>query len=130
LHRLLHRYPAVEHNAICVVIGDDAGYAHTVSQLAKKTLKCQSIVIRTASTQPGQNGHFQDNFNAMGLEARCAQTKTLLTDIDLMASAQYFIGVPRSNLDNVVYALRQCKYKHAEDTTIDGSGRPKFGIWA
>lgn len=122
---LAGRHPHLVQNATCVVVGDDAALSQMMADWANRIFNCGRLVMRG----PQQGGHTQNSFNSMSLEDRCKATQRLLVDLEVMAFAHFFIGNQKSNLDALVQAIRRCKYYHAEDSMIAGTGAREFGIW-
>ena len=77
-----------ESNGTCVLVGDDEALLAEVAALARQQLGCQ--VFHGAKYV--MSAHVQQSFNRLSLEDRCAATLHLLTDMELLAHTDFFVG--------------------------------------
>ena len=77
-----------EGNGTCVLVGDDEVLLAKVTALAIQQLGCQ-VVLSTKHMMPA---HVQQKFNRLSLEDRCAATLHPLTDMELLAHTDFFVG--------------------------------------
>lgn len=86
----MHAGMQAESNGTCVLVGDDEALLARVAALARQQLGCQ-VVLSTEHMMPA---HVQQKFNRLALEDRCAATLHLLTDMELLAHTDFFVGAP------------------------------------
>ena len=78
-------------NGTCVLVGDDAALLAEAAALAQERLGCKVFAGRAEYLMAK---HSQGTFDALPLPERCAATMHLLTDLELLAHADYFVGAP------------------------------------
>lgn len=118
--QLVQRHGHVVLGLPCVVVGDDQQLAVRIGERAEQVLRCSRVVLRTPGG--GRTAHEQKQFNDLPLEERCASTNAVLADMDIMASAPYFVGMSISNVAVVAFYARSCVYYHDRGTYADGGG--------
>ncbi len=79
-------------NGSCVIYGDDFETNHATARQLVRLLSCTPIVFGGSF-----GGHDQAQFNARSGVERCQLVDTLITELEGMASADYFIGSLNSN---------------------------------
>ena len=78
-------------NGTCVLVGDDAALLAEAAALAQERLGCKVFAGRAEYLMAK---HSQGTFDALPLPERCAATMHLLTDLELLAHTDYFVGAP------------------------------------
>lgn len=71
---------------------------------------------------PEQGNHIQEDFNVQPVAARCAATRDILVDFELMGWGSHMVGNPWSNADSVALLLRKCVHAQDDASFVDGSG--------
>ena len=84
--------PQAMSNGTCVLVGDDAALLAEAAALAQERLSCKVFAGRAEYLMAK---HQQGAFDALPLPERCAATMHLLTDLELLAHTDYFVGAPR-----------------------------------
>ena len=79
-------------NGTCVLVGDDIELLAEAAALARERLSCQVFAGRAEYEMAK---HSQSAFDALPLHERCAATLHLLTDLELLAHTDYFVGALR-----------------------------------
>lgn len=115
---------------VCVVVGDDAGLGAEAGAAAARLLNC-TVVSRQQGAGGGGGAaggghHVQTHFNAQPAAVRCAATKALLADIELLARAHAVAGLAQSNVMRVAGLLRLCR----GGGTSPGGAQPPVGLAA
>jgi len=74
------------------MVGDDEAFLAEAEALAVERLGCK--LFRGRAAYEGSS-HTQHVFNALPFDQRCAASLHLLTDLELMAHTDYFVGARR-----------------------------------
>jgi hypothetical protein len=74
-----------------VLVGDDEAFLAEAAAIAARELGCRIFAGRAKYELPQ---HDQQAFDSLPLSARCAATLHLLTDLELLAHTDYFVGAP------------------------------------
>ena len=109
-------------NGTCVLVGDDEAFLREAAAVAAAELGCKIFAGRAKYEMESHN---QQKFDQLPLTERCAATMHLLTDLELLAHTDYFVGeapgwcpCPRSSCGtdpwpcNHKWALRLCPLSH------------------
>ena len=78
-------------NGTCVLVGDDSALLAEAAAAARERLGCKVFAGRAEYLMAK---HSQGTFDALPLPERCAATMHLLTDLELLAHTDYFVGAP------------------------------------
>ena len=76
----------------CVLVGDDQALLREAETLAVERLGCKLFAGREAYEM---SAHAQSSFNGMPYDQRCRASLHLLTDMELLAHTDYFVGAAR-----------------------------------
>ena len=76
-------------NGTCVLVGDDEAFLREAAAIAAKELGCKIFAGRAKYEMESHN---QQKFDQLPLAERCAATMHLLTDLELLAHTDYFVG--------------------------------------
>eukprot|EP00884_Botryococcus_braunii_P012233 jgi/Botrbrau1/2100/Bobra.0093s0008.1 len=112
-------YPGVK-GGTCVVVGDDAALVAELKELANADLGCK---IYSPRAYHKKEGHFQPQFITMDLTSRCAATIQVLTDIEMLAHTDFFIGSYNSGMVGLIEILRYALYGKSRYTFADASAQ-------
>ena len=93
-------YPGAR-NGSCIVYGDDIAANHATAQQLLRLLKCYPIVIGGLN-----GGHLQSRFNSKDFSDRCNLVDGMVSELEGMAIADYFIGSMNSNIPRLVALMR------------------------
>ena len=74
-----------------MLVGDDAALLAEAAAAARERLGCKVFAGRAEYLMAK---HSQGAFDALPLPERCAATMHLLTDLELLAHTDYFVGAP------------------------------------
>ncbi|KAK9827988.1 hypothetical protein WJX81_005593 [Elliptochloris bilobata] len=120
--RRLNKQPGAQPmgNGTCVFVGDDEEFIQEAAALAQRELGCKVFGDRAKYELPS---HKQSTFNHLPLEDRCSATLHLLTDLELLAHTDYFVGSFTSGIAALVEKMRYVLYDKHRRTTIDASAR-------
>jgi len=77
----------------CVIVGDDEALLREAEALAVERLGCALFRGREAYEM---SSHMQHTFNRLPYDQRCAASLHLLTDMELLAHADFFVGACRA----------------------------------
>ncbi len=80
-----------------MLVGDDEAFLAEAAAIAARELGCRIFAGRAKYELPQ---HDQQAFDSLPLSARCAATLHQLTDLELLAHTDYFVGArpPRLRL--------------------------------
>ena len=73
----------------CVLVGDDEAFLREAEALAVQHLGCKLFTGREAYEM---SSHQQDTYNRLRHDQHCRATLHLLTDMELLAHTDYFVG--------------------------------------
>ena len=76
-----------------MLVGDDEAFLAEAAAIAARELGCRIFAGRAKYELPQ---HDQQAFDSLPLSARCAATLHLLTDLELLAHTDYFVGARRA----------------------------------
>ena len=88
-------------NGTCLIYGDDFETNHATARQLVRLLSCTPIVFGGSFS-----GHDQAQFNARSAVERCQLVDMLITEVEGMAKADYFIGSLNSNIGRLVAMMR------------------------
>jgi len=77
----------------CVIVGDDEALLREAEALAVERLGCALFRGREAYEM---SSHMQHTFNRLPYDQRCAASLHLLTDMELLAHTDFFVGACRA----------------------------------
>ena len=91
-------------NGTCVLVGDDEAFLQEAAAIAAKELGCKFFAGRLKYEMESHN---QQKFDQLPLAERCTATMHLLTDLELLAHTDYFVGeAPGCPLSQVLMQYR------------------------
>ncbi|KAK9840749.1 hypothetical protein WJX81_002183 [Elliptochloris bilobata] len=111
------RFPDVQ-GGTCIILGDDHAWVAEASRLAQERINC---TLQPLSPFYRQEGHKQAQFNSLPYEERCEQSMRLLTDMEIMAHADYFVGTFNSGMPWMIDTMRHVLYGKHRSTMADAS---------
>lgn len=76
-------------NGTCVLVGDDEAFLREAAAIAAQELGCKIFAGRLKYEMESHN---QQKFDQLPLADRCTATMHLLTDLELLAHTDYFVG--------------------------------------
>jgi hypothetical protein len=103
------------HGPVCLLFGDDEQLMKQVRAQAQKVLNC-SVLQHAAAAGSYRPWEGQ----------KCALVRTMLSELDMLAWADYTVGTVWSNFDSFEFYAAVCSYGRQQDTYVDGSRNP-FG---
>ena len=101
----------------CVLVGDDASLAEPAAAEAERALGCR-VINRVVP----DHAHNQRVFNKEPLPFRCHSTKRLLVDLELLARADFSVGLALSNFYHIAALLQYCREQRLD--MVDWGGLP------
>ncbi|BDA51058.1 hypothetical protein COCOBI_17-2780 [Coccomyxa sp. Obi] len=116
INTYLDNFPGLKAKT-CLLFGDDQRRVTQVEQMVKRHISCKVVHYGVRNNQA--KGHDQEAFNIQPNEDKCDATKKLITDLELMAAADYFVGSGTSILPTIVGTLRQVLYRKPQVTQAD-----------
>ncbi|CAL8463226.1 g2760 [Coccomyxa elongata] len=102
----------------CLLFGDEHRSLVEMERLAKEHIGCR---VAHGSRYYRAEGHHQQSFNMLPAQEKCRATKELITDLELMANADYFVGSSTSGVPGIVATLRLVMYKKSQITLADAT---------
>eukprot|EP00884_Botryococcus_braunii_P010355 jgi/Botrbrau1/19320/Bobra.0073s0052.1 len=107
-----------DYGGTCVLLGDNTKLVNELKELAIKELDCKPYIPHSYHKK---EGHFQPDFISMPLNARCDATVQVLTDIELLAHTDYFVGSYNSGMVGLIEILRFALYGKSRFSFADAS---------
>ncbi|KAK9836008.1 hypothetical protein WJX81_005653 [Elliptochloris bilobata] len=104
----------------CVIVGDDDKMATDIGEAAERAIGCQAW-RPTTYRLPG--GHNQSMFTHSSYDLKCAATREMFVDEELMANSDYLVGSYNSGILQFITVLRHKKYGKSRTTYVDSSER-------
>jgi len=112
IERLLHK--GEPRGGTCVIVGDDSALAEQAATLSSAIVGC-----RVVNRVPRGN-HSEARFNSLSEDKRCQETRNVIADVELLATAKRSVGLSVSNVVRIASLLQQCR-DHRHDI-FDWSG--------
>ena len=103
-----------------MLVGDDAALLAEAAAAARERLGCKVFAGRAEYLMAK---HSQGAFDALPLPERCAATMHLLTDLELLAHTDYFVGAPTPCL--VAWVRQTLLLGCAQPLEVSGPGPPR-----
>ena len=71
--------------------------------------------------------HDQLEFNKQAVDVKCSETLRLITDLEMLAQADYFVGSHKSNIALLVDVLRYAVHRRPRSTYVEATpSRPVY----
>ena len=103
--------------SLCIVVGDDMTVAKKMAKVAADALGC--LIVNRAIPGPERSAHDADAFNASPLAHRCYAAQRIITDVEVLAAADIFVGARLSNVASLVAGLRRFVYNKSKASEYD-----------
>ena len=103
--------------SLCIVVGDDVVVAEKMAKVAADALGC--LIINRAIPGPERSAHDAEAFNASPLAHRCHAAQRIITDVEVLAAADIFVGARLSNVASLVAGLRRFVYNKSKVSEYD-----------
>jgi hypothetical protein len=103
------------HGPVCLLFGDDKELIEQVRAQAQQILNC-SVLQHAAAAGSYRPWEGQ----------QCTRVQTMLSELDMLAWADYTVGTMWSNFDSIAFYAAVCSYGRQQSSYVDGSRNP-FG---
>ena len=103
--------------SLCIVVGDDMALAEKMAKVAADALGC--LIINRAIPGPERTAHDAGPFNAYTLAHRYYAAQRIVTDVEVLAAADNFVGARLSNVASLVAGLRRFGYNKSKVSEYD-----------